>query len=258
MLRSLSRRWCYAWLAACFLAVACAHHPQLTSVQTGTIELNASADSGADTSILRTIAPYKSGLDKEMNEVLIVSESAFSKGEPEGELGDLVADIILEEAAKKYAAKDNIPLQFCVLNNGGLRVPLPKGEITRGKAFELMPFENEMVVLTLTGQQTKQLFDFIAAKNGMPVSGIKMGIKNSTAVNVLVNGVPFDPARNYTLVTSDYLANGGDKMDFFKSAARTVPLGYKLRDAIIDNFKELHQQGKTLKAKTDGRIYYDK
>jgi 2',3'-cyclic-nucleotide 2'-phosphodiesterase (5'-nucleotidase family) len=256
MFRPLYRSMRYALILLFLAAGACVQHPRLTSVQTGSIELNSSSDTEVDSSIVRTIAPYKTALDKEMNEVLILSESVFNKGEPEGELGDLTADIILAEASKKYKVKDNIPLQFCVLNNGGLRVPLPKGEITRGKAFELMPFENEMVVLTLTGERTQQLLDFIAGKNGMPVAGLKMGIRNGKAVNVLIQGQPFDAAKNYTLVTSDYLANGGDKMDFLKDPVRYESLSYKLRDAIISYLKEEHAKGNKLNAKTDGRIYY--
>ena len=237
---------------------ACVHHPQLSSVQTETIELNPSSDKDVDTSVVRIISPYKTVLDKEMNQVLISSDHAINKGEPEGELGDLVADIILDAANKKYYSSDNIKVQFCVLNNGGLRVSLPKGEITKGKVFELMPFENEMVVVTLPGDKTKQLFDFIAAKNGMPVAGIKMGIKNNTATHVLVNGSDFDVTKTYRIVTSDYLANGGDKMDFFKSAVKNEPLGYKLRDAIIDDLLERSKAGNKLNTKTDGRLYYDK
>jgi 2',3'-cyclic-nucleotide 2'-phosphodiesterase (5'-nucleotidase family) len=258
MQRSLYRSLRYSLLLLFLTAGACVRPPQLTSVQTGSIELNPSAVTAEDTAVARTISPYKTALDKEMNEVLIISQTSFSKGEPEGELGNLVADIVLAEGLKKYTSKDNIPPLFCVLNNGGLRVPLPKGEITRGKIFELMPFENEMVVLTLTGERTQQLFDFIAARNGMPVAGMVMGIQNGKAVNVLVQGQPFDPTKNYALVTSDYLAYGGDKMEFFRDPVKSESLHYKLRDAIIDHLRAAHKQGVQLKAKTDSRIYYAK
>lgn len=245
----------YHWLFILLLAAACRQHEELTSVHAGTIEINAS--SGLDSSMIKMISPYKTTLDKEMNEVLASSGYPIEKGEPEGKLGNLAADIVLTEANKKYLPADNIKAQFCVLNNGGLRVPLPKGEITRGKIFELMPFENEMVVLVLSGEKTKMLFDFIAAKNGMPVSGIRMGIKNGAAVNVLVNNEKFDAGKSYKIVTSDYLANGGDKMTFFTDAPKEA-LNYKIRDAIINYLKEENKKGKIINPSIDSRIYYDK
>ena len=244
--------------AILFASAACVHPPRLTSVESSTIELNSTSDQHVDSDAIRTISPYKTTLDKEMNEVLITSENAFMKGDPEGELGDLVADIVLKQANKKYTVNHNSKVQVCVLNNGGLRVSLPKGEITKGKVFELMPFENEMIVITLSGEKTKMLFDFIGGKNGMPVAGVKMGIKNNAATSVFVNGEKFDITKNYCIVTSDYLANGGDKMDFFKDAISTETLNYKLRDALIDELREMRKTGKTLKGQVDGRVYYDK
>ena len=258
MFSILSKASRYFIFIAVLAITSCVHHAQLNSVQASTIELNSASDANIDSAFVKTIAPYKSVVDKEMNVVLIQSEKAMDKDQPEGVLGDLIADITLEEANIKYAKNDNLKIQICVLNNGGLRVSLPKGDITKGKIFELMPFENELVVVTLTGEKTKALFDFIANKNGMPVSGIKMGIKDNVSTNILVNGEKFDSSKNYIVVTSDYLSSGGDNMTFFKDAVRTEPLSYKLRDAIIHSLETKNKNGKTLNAQLDGRIYHDK
>ncbi len=245
-------------ITALFAALSCTPHPHISSVQSTTIELNRNADDHVDSNIVRTIAPYKNVVDKEMSEVLVQSKKALSKAEPEGELGNLVADIILDRANNKYHPSDNIPIDICVLNNGGLRVSLPQGTISKGNIFELMPFENEMVVVTLSGEKMRTLANFIAAKNGMPVSGLKMGIKDKEATHIMINGIALDPAGTYKVVTSDYLAGGGDKMDFFKDASKTEALNYKLRDALIDYMKEAGKAGKMLDANLEGRVYYDK
>lgn len=258
MLGTIRTRIVALLFTAFFAVVSCAPHAHISNVQSSTIELNKNADTHVDSNIVRIIAPYKSVVDKEMNEVLIQSKKAMSKGEPEGELGNLVADIILDRANNKYHPTDNIPIAICVLNNGGLRVSLPEGAISKGNIFELMPFENEMVVVTLSGEKMRTLVNFIAAKNGMPVSGIKMGIKDKEATHIMINGVALDPAGTYKVVTSDYLAGGGDKMDFFKDASKTEPLNYKLRDALIDYMKEANKNGKVLDAHLEGRVYYDK
>ncbi|MBA3901476.1 MAG: 5'-nucleotidase C-terminal domain-containing protein [Bacteroidetes bacterium] len=205
-----------------------------------------------DSSAMAMIMPFKSQIDLEMNDILIISEMALAKGQPESLLGNLVADLTLKKGMDYYQA----PIDFCLLNNGGLRTALPEGEITRGKVFELMPFENELVVLTLSGQKAEQLFNYVARSEGMPVAGIKMGIQDKKAVNVLINGKPFNPEKEYKVITSDYLANGGDKMAFFKDPLKSEILYVKLRDAIIEFFTEENIAGRNLTSKEDGRIYF--
>ncbi|HET6243953.1 MAG: 5'-nucleotidase C-terminal domain-containing protein [Bacteroidetes bacterium] len=234
---------------------ACSFSPKLASVERNFIELNDTLIS-PDSTTIALISPYKKRIDDEMYGILIHSEMAFVKGQPESLLGNLVADLILKKANEYYQNKGE-PIDFCLLNNGGLRSSLPEGEITRGKIFELMPFENELVVLTLSGEKVKMLFNYIASAEGMPVSGIKMGILKSKAVNILINEIPFDENKTYKVVTSDYLAAGGDKMSFFNEPVRMENLNKKLRDAIIEYMKEENGKGNRLKSKLDQRIYHE-
>jgi 2',3'-cyclic-nucleotide 2'-phosphodiesterase (5'-nucleotidase family) len=205
-----------------------------------------------DPAAVAIIQPYKASIDNEMNDVLIYSETALVKGQPESLLGNLVADLTLKKGKELY----KMPIDICLLNNGGLRTALPDGEITRGKVFELMPFENELVVLTLTGEKTQQLLNYVARSEGMPIAGVKMGIQKGKAVEVLINGKPFNPEKKYTVITSDYLANGGDKMSFFKEPVDAQVLHKKLRDAIIEYMVEENKAGRKLNPKKDGRVYF--
>jgi 2',3'-cyclic-nucleotide 2'-phosphodiesterase (5'-nucleotidase family) len=197
-------------------------------------------------------------MDSEMNKVLAYSDQVMIKGNPEGLLNNFVSDLILKKSNEYYKAADGKKVDMCLLNTGGLRQSLPKGAITLGKVYELMPFENYLVIVTLSGVKTKQMFDYIAKVGGMPLSGFAMGMKDTLAVNVTMNGKPFDISKNYTIVTSDYLANGGDKMKFFNDPIKREALGVKVRDAIIIYIKEENEKGNTLKAKLDKRIYYEK
>jgi hypothetical protein len=120
------------------------------SCKTSSIHLNAISQQSiqmnkevvSDEEFTKEIEPFKTILDKEMNAVLIVSENEALKGTPESELGNVVTDMVLYKA-KQYAQSINKDVDFCMLNNGGLRGSLPKGDINLGKIFELMPFENE-------------------------------------------------------------------------------------------------------------------
>jgi 2',3'-cyclic-nucleotide 2'-phosphodiesterase (5'-nucleotidase family) len=254
MYKSLSLHLILYALAFVF---ACKQPAKISSVNTAYVEIS-SANTTEDSITAKQIAPYKIKLDSEMNEVLAVTATAMMKGEPEGLLGNFVADLTLKKANEKYAPADGAKIDICMLNNGGLRTPLPKGEITRGKVYELMPFDNRIVVLTISGEKTMQMLEYLAAIGGAPVSGIQMGIKNKKPVDITVNGTAFDVSRTYKIVTSDYLANGGDKMSFFKDPVKIEDIDYLLRDAIIDYMKEENKKGNQLKAEQDRRLYHDK
>jgi 2',3'-cyclic-nucleotide 2'-phosphodiesterase (5'-nucleotidase family) len=231
-----------------------AKYSKLVKTERGYIVINDSTTT-SDARFDSLIAPYKKIIDAEMNEVLIISDIPLIKDQPEGLLGNLVADIVLKKTLEKIPLKVQEEPIFCVLNNGGLRTSLPQGEITRKKIYELMPFENEIVVLTITPENTQELMNYIARSGGVPVSGIKMGIKKNEAVNVFINGYPFDKNKNYKIVTSDYLADGGDKMFFFKNPIMKETPGLKIRDVLIEYMIEEHKKGNILSAKKDGRIY---
>ena len=97
-------------------------------------------------------------------------------------------------------------IHFSIVNNGGLRTSLPKGKITVGDVFELMPFENELVLLSLTGSQVSELADYIASRGGEGVSGISFGMLSGRAEGIKIQNRPLEPDSTYWMVTSDYIA----------------------------------------------------
>jgi 2',3'-cyclic-nucleotide 2'-phosphodiesterase (5'-nucleotidase family) len=127
------------------------------------------------------------------------------------------------------------------LNSGGIRAILPKGNVTSRTAFEIMPFENSLVVMALKGEQIFELVDyFITTQKPHPLSGITFTIgKDKLAKNILVQGKPVEKDTIYYVATNDYLSNGGDNMNFFKKSIQKYDLDYKLRNVLIDYFKEV-------------------
>lgn len=246
-----------------FLLSSCISYHPVVKCEGASIEMSGLLSAGEDSLMNVTITPYKMQLNKTMNEVLAVSEQNLFKAQPEGLLGNFTADVILKKAREYcsegvHSDKDTCTADICVLNNGGLRNPLPKGNITLNDVFQLMPFENEMVLLTLNGSEVKELIDFIANKGGMPVAGLRMKIKNQMADDVQIGEKYFDIKKSYTIVTSDYLAEGGDNMSFFANASRKIITGKKIRDCIVEYLSEENKKGNTIKVKPDGRIQYTK
>jgi 2',3'-cyclic-nucleotide 2'-phosphodiesterase (5'-nucleotidase family) len=211
-----------------------------------------------DSLTLEIIKPYKAQLDSQMSQILAYSEMAMYKDQPEGLLNNFISDLIYIKGNEYLKKSYNLTAPICMLNHGGLRSGLPKGAITMRNIYELMPFENELVALEIQGSNVTKLLTYLAQKGGMPETGIKMGIKNNLATNVSIQGLPFEESKNYLVITSDYLAMGGDDMSFFLKPINYYPLGIKVRDAIIDYLKEQTLKGNTVTTQLDKRIYYGK
>lgn len=236
------------------LYISCSNTAKITKVESSMIIFSPETTPELDSATVELIRPYKMKLETEMNAVLALNEAAMFKSNPEGALGNFVADLTLKKT-NDYCREGNIkPAHFCLLNNGGLRTSLPEGEITKRRVFELMPFENELVILTLSGPQTQELFNYLGRINGMPLSGATMTISNKKPKDVLIGGIALDTTKQYRVVTSDYLAYGGDKMRFFKDPLNFELVHHKLRDAIIEFIMEEHAAGRKISAKKDGRI----
>lgn len=190
-----------------------------------------------------------------MNGVIGHSDVALTKAMVNGEslLGNFFSDATLGES-RKIDPKIDFALPT---TNGGLRNDLPLGAITLANVFELMPFENELLTFDLKGDDVASLLDFIARSGGQPVSGITLKIADKKAVEVMIGGKPFDPSKTYHVLTSDYLAGGGDGINSFKNPLSRKVLGLKVRDALIQYIKLKELEGKNISSALNRRISHD-
>lgn len=210
-----------------------------------------------DQAALDMIAPYKARLDSTMNVVLNYAERSLTKGQPESPLGNFMADLCYVVGNDHYEPADGIYAHMCILNNGGIRSTIPEGEITLGRVYELMPFENELVVLTISGEKTLEMFNYMNHANGVPMANATFRILTSGPDDIMIGGQPIDATQSYKVITSDYLANGGDKYDFFADPIAYEYTGIKVRDAIIEYLNYEFEQGRSINADYDGRVQKD-
>lgn len=211
-----------------------------------------SKDLPMDSAMLAFYKPYKQRLDSNMNDIIAVAETEISRGKPEGRLNNLVADAIAESGRQ-----NQIKFDVAYTNYGGLRLPLPQGKISLYKVYELFPFENRLVAVTFKGSDMQLFLDYIAEMGGDPVSGIRFKIKDKKAIDIFINGEPFNNNKEYVVLTSDYMANQGDGGYIFAKAYNRQEYQIKLRDAILDYLKQQTQAGKTINPQLDGRITLD-
>jgi 2',3'-cyclic-nucleotide 2'-phosphodiesterase (5'-nucleotidase family) len=203
-----------------------------------------------DSSLLYMLKPYSDSINKSMNDIVGFADENLDKKQPEGPLGNFMVDAFLIMAREKY----NASVDLAVLNNGGVRLTqLAAGPVTRGKVFELMPFDNLLILQKVKGDALQQFLDLAAAKGGWPVAGMTMQIKNKKAVNIMIGAKPLDMGTIYTIANSDFLANGGDNADMLRPIPQ-ITNGYLMRDAILDYIVKLKSQGKNINAKVENRV----
>lgn len=247
MLKDYFKKSLYFFCFTIVLCTACkVYYP--ATVQSNVLKISSTASS--DTAVDAYYKPYKDSLDKIMKIPLAILSEDLSKKMPESTLGNMMADIMLNQTQVYYA--NNIDM--AIVNYGGIRVPtLTKGNLLVENAYLLMPFDNYLVVQKLTGQQVQYLCDSIASLGGWPIAGMSFQIKNKKAININVQQQPLQLNKIYTLATSDYLANGGDGLSILKSIPNTQT-GKLYREAIIEYWKEQTKAGKQISSKLENRI----
>jgi 2',3'-cyclic-nucleotide 2'-phosphodiesterase (5'-nucleotidase family) len=185
-----------------------------------------------------------------MNEVIGQAAETMKGYAPESLLSNFSADVY-RQAASEFL-KENVDI--AIVNLGGLRTEIPAGDITVRKVFELMPFENELVIVWINGDKLLELLQFYARVGGEGVSGLRMEIQNGKAVNITIGKNPIEKDKLYSIATNDYLAGGNDKMVQLAMYEKRVNTGAKIRNVLLDYIKNETKKGNKIQSCLDGRI----
>ena len=232
------------------LLAACKAPYESTSVQYKDYKINQKLPVNAQITAL--LQPYADSVNHSMNDVIAVAAANLEKKQPEGALGNVLADAMLTMSAKSFQTRVDVAF----INYGGIRIPnLAAGNITRGKVFEITPFDNMIVLQNVPGSVLKQFLDFVAEKGGWPCAGLSFQIQNKKAVNIVVGGKPLSESATYAVVNTDYIVNGGDDCQILKPIPQQSK-GYIFRDAVLDYFTQLNKQGKSVTGSIEKRISY--
>ncbi len=235
------------------ILVAC--QPRLWQVQQATstkIAIDASTQALADTNYINFLQPFKKQVDEKMNIVIGRAAQTMRGHAPESLLSNFSADVY-RQAASDFLKSE---VDIAIVNLGGLRTVVPQGDITVRKVFELMPFENELVIVYLKGDNLNALCQYFASMGGEGVSGLRFKIENKKAVEIQIGGQPLDENKLYSIATNDYLAGGNDKMTMLALYEKRVNTGIKVRNMLIDFIKSETAKGKEIRAELDGRVVY--
>tara|TARA_R110000868_G_scaffold4211_15_gene26805 strand:+ start:43222 stop:43989 length:768 start_codon:yes stop_codon:yes gene_type:complete len=186
------------------------------------------------------ITPYRKRIDEVLDSTLAYATAPITKtdGEFNTTAGNLMADAVLELAGPIFKSRTKNNLDFVLLNHGGIRSIISKGNVSARTAYEVMPFENSVVVVGLKGKTIREMVTYlINSKKPHPIAGIQIIIdKNDSLKAVNIQGKPFDENKIYYVATSNYLVNGGDNMIFFKEKLSFTETDYLIRNIMIDYF----------------------
>jgi len=206
-------------------------------------------------SIENFVAPYRKRVNQILDSTLAYTPAIITKsdGKYNTSAGNLMADIVLKEASPVFKSRTGKDIDFVLLNHGGIRSIISKGNVSARTAYEVMPFENSIVVVELSGKSILELVDFlIRSKRAHPIGGMQIILdKNEKLKTLKIANIDFNENKNYFVATSNYLVNGGDNMGFFKNQISVTDTDYLIRNAMIDHFTKMD----TIKAIVDDRFY---
>jgi len=177
-----------------------------------------------------------------------------------GSLGNFATDAIRSQASAKLGR----PIPVAITNSGGLRKnTIAEGELRASDIFELMPFENSLVRIDLSGEQLVQLLTVVSesrdAQSGAKVqyrmNADKPEFVSAKLIDNRGQDGEIDPKATYTIVTIDYLLNlASGRYTLLQKGKNATPLGITLRDATMNYVKAESAAGRPIHSTLDNRF----
>jgi len=241
-----------AFLALCLLPLPLAAQPP--KVKAEVIPITEAIPD--DPEVQKVIAPLAEEIKASFGQPLVQAPQGLFRGRrgEENLLGYWVSDV-MRQAAQPLVG---VPVRFAITNAGGLRANLRPGQLKVGDIFELMPFENELVVVELTGAEVIQVVkEGLLRRGGEPCSGVKVKVEGTPQQATLTvtweDGSAIDPAAVVKVATTDYLYGGGDSIPTLKKGRKPFTTGITLRQMLLDQCAVLGKGGKSLLPPPAGR-----
>ena len=171
--------------------------------------------------------------------------------EPDLPLADFVADALFAKGTDYFGK----PMDFAIINYGGIRIPMPEGAVILDDIEAMFPFKNYMCYAAVRGNNLQRLLEQLAKTQAFQaVSGCRVKVKDHELVEAEVGGAPIDPKRLYNVVTIDFLLSGGDQIAIGALAEDVILTPVLVRDVMLDYIKSLEAEGKLIDVEKDGRV----
>ncbi len=200
----------------------------------------------------KVIAPYRVQLDSIMDEVIgYAAHDLTTEGDYESLLGIFVTKLLIEQSRSTFIRDVDVAIMN---HKGGLRAPINKGDITLGEVYEMLPFENNVLLLEVPGEDLVEVVNFIAKSGRSMIWPASFEITDSGVQNIRIDGQEINPDETYTLSISDYLANGGGGFRMLKSLKRLDVEPVNMRDLIVLEIRQRTARGDSIKEELSNSV----
>ncbi|MGN1210565.1 MAG: 5'-nucleotidase C-terminal domain-containing protein [Candidatus Cryptobacteroides sp.] len=190
-----------------------------------------------------TMAPVK--------KVIAVSMEGMHVKYPESKLSNWFIDNIMAGVEKAAGKK----VHFGVGNFGGIRCDMPKGEVILDDLLSMFPFKNQIVYEELYGRDIRALLETMAAqKRFQVIGGVKVRVKDSKLVGVMIDGEPLDDDKIYGVATISFLLHGGDGLQMAHNAMNLKSYDIDIIDIMLEEVNRAAAAGETLDYELDNRV----
>lgn len=186
----------------------------------------------------------------ELKKVIAYCPEGMERRGANCELSNFLVDRLMIEVADATGKKVDVG----ILNNGGIRVDMPKGNVLLDDIVSMMPFNNYISYVGLKGKDLLYLFENMAKGKVQIVGGVQMVVNGKELESLLVGGKPVDPEKIYGVATIDFLLDGGDRINVARNAKELIITKTILCDAILPYIKSLTAQGKNIEYFVDDRV----
>lgn len=226
--------------------IACHRPKHVTKVSGEVVMIDSALDAIQDSDYLVYLSPIKADLEAQLGAPIGYAPVALEVHQPECTMLNWASDALFEMA--KQLCPEQVDM--AVVNIGGMRCNWGAGDITFRHVFELMPFDNELIVLTMQGKDIIALCNIFAQSGGQGVAGLRMVAEDGAVKSAKIAGKEVVLEAYYTVATSDYLSQGNDGMTPLKNHVEVWKSDKKIRDLYIDYIKQV----KIIESTVDGRM----
>lgn len=205
------------------------------------------------------IAPRTAEVKALAEQPLVEAPQGLTRGAPgqENLLGYWICDAMRSRASQISGTE----VAFAIANRGGIRANLKPGLLKVGDIFEVMPFENEVILVELTGAELLEVVrEGLQSRNGEPISGVRATLSGTPDQATLTltwpDGRPIDPRQTLRIATSDYLYGSGDSMPTLRKGRNPFTTGLTIRQVLLDACKEVKDRQQALLPPQGGRYVF--
>ena len=226
---------------------------------TVTIDKRYEASKGDNLASSYVIAKYKPEVDKYL-EPIGFCPTGLLRGYPVAPMSSWAVDAFMEYAqnwidttSRKDIRKD-LKIDFALMNFGGIRTEMPKGNVSKYDILSIFPFDNYLVIEEMDGDKVRMLMEFFAKTRGQVLSNVSLHIDGDSVKECLIGGKPIDDNRKYVVATIDFLYQGGDNLYPLKYSNWMVDTRKKMMDIFIEYIQNLTANGKKIEKSMDNRL----